>query len=199
MPNIFQQSFWDDEMGDLWDDIAQPLVEIYLTGIDGGVFALPPALRVLVDWNRVNTNALEFAKNYKYNWIKSITDTTRTQTQKAVSDWIASGAPLDALETALEPIFGVVRSQMIAQSETTRVFARANRDAFEATDLVEQVKWQAANDELVCPICGELNGTLHDVADIDALPPAHTRCRCYILPVVSEKALANKLDEVLYE
>jgi SPP1 gp7 family putative phage head morphogenesis protein len=197
MATIFQQDFWDDEMGGLWDEIAETMLEIYFHGIDGGVSALPPQLRVLVDFDRINQDAMQFAKDYKYNMIKGINDTTRKQTQKAVTDWIHSGSPLEALEKVLEPIYGQVRSQMIAQTETTRVFAQGNRDAFESTDLVEQVKWQAANDELVCPICGELNNTLIDVADISALPPAHINCRCYILPVVSEDALARKLDEVL--
>lgn len=199
MPNIFQMDFWSSNEGDLWDGVATLLLDIYLTGIDGGIAALPANMRVLADFDLVNTKALEFARNYRYNWITRITDTTRTQTQTAVSDWIASGAPLDALETALEPIYGVVRSQMIAQTETTRVFAQANREAFESTGLVEEVVWQAANDELVCPICGELNGTHLGIGDADAYPPAHINCRCYVLPVVSEEALANKLDEVLGE
>lgn len=195
--NITQLSFWDENEGGLWDSLASLLLEIYLSGTDGGVEALPSNIRVLVDFDQVNTKALEFAKTYRYSWIKKITDTTRQQTQKAVSDWIQSGAPLDALETALEPVYGSVRAQMIAQTETTRVYAQANREVFESTGLVDEVVWQAANDELVCPVCGALNGTHLGVEDIDALPPAHINCRCYVLPVVSEEALANKLDEVL--
>src|SRR5512139_252705 len=101
MPNIYLQDFWDDEMGGMWDDVAETLVEIYFSGLEGGVTALPPDLRVFVDWDLVNTNALQFAKEYRYEWIKKITETTRIQTQKAVSDWIQSGAPLDALEQVL--------------------------------------------------------------------------------------------------
>lgn len=196
-PNITQLQFWDDDSGELWDALATTLLEIYLAGIDGGVEVLPPNMRVLVDFDLVNTKALEFAKTYRYTWIKKITDTTREQTQKAVADWIQSGAPLDTLEKALEPTFGVVRAKMIAQTETTRVFAQANREAFESTGLVEEVVWQAANDELVCPICGELNGTHLGVGDADSFPPAHINCRCYVLPVVSDEALERRLEEEL--
>lgn len=193
---MYDYSLLDWE-GDLWDDLSSLLLDIYLSGIDGGVKALPVNIRVLTDWDRINTKALEWAKQYRYTWVSKITETTRTQTQKAVSDWIASGAPLDTLERALEPIYGSVRAQMIAQTETTRVYAQANREAWESTDVVEEVVWQAANDELVCPVCGELNGTHLGIGDADSYPPAHVNCRCYILPVVSEDAVAAKLDEAL--
>jgi SPP1 gp7 family putative phage head morphogenesis protein len=198
MPNTpYQMSFWDDDESEFWDEVATTLLEIYFSGVDGGVDALPPAVRVLADFDHVNTKALEFAKQYRYTLIKGITNTTRTQVQTAVSNWIQSGAPLDALEATLERTFGGVRAQMIAQTESTRVFAQANRDAFESTGLVDQVVWQTAVDDLVCPICGPLHGTHIGIGDIDALPPQHINCRCYVLPVVSEEALSRRLDEVL--
>lgn len=196
MPNIYQQSFWDDEAGDAWDDVAETLIEIYFSGLDGGVNALPPDLRVFVDWDLVNVNALDFAKRYKYDWIKRINDTTRTQTQKAVSDWIQSGAPLPALERALEPVFGPVRAAMIASTEVTRVFSEANRAAFESTGLVDQVRWNTAQDDLVCPICAPRDGKLYPVGATSEAPPAHVRCRCWVQPVVSNKALEKKLDAI---
>jgi SPP1 gp7 family putative phage head morphogenesis protein len=145
----------------------------------------------------VNTNALEWAKQYRYSLIKGITDTTRTQTQKAVSDWIQSGAPLEALEQVLEKTFGVVRAKMIAQTESTRVYAQANRAAFESTGLVDEVMWNTARDDLVCPSCGPLDGTHIGIGDIDAYPPAHINCRCWVSPVVSDERLAERLGEEL--
>ena len=192
----YQSDFWDAFEGDLWDDLAEVMVDIYLQGIDGGINALPKNIRVLADFDKVNISALEFAKQYRYTLIKGITDTTRTQTQKAVSDWISSGAPLDALETALESTFGSVRASMIAQTESTRVFALGNQQAFESTGLVDEVTWNTARDDLVCPLCGPLDGTHIGVGDIDAFPPAHVNCRCWVSPVVSEERLAEQLDEV---
>jgi SPP1 gp7 family putative phage head morphogenesis protein len=198
MPNNpYQMDFWDDDEGEFWDAVATTMLEIYFSGVDGGIDALPPSVRVLADFDHVNTKALEFAKQYRYTLIKGITDTTRTQVQTAMADWIQSGAPLDALEATLERTFGSVRAAMIAQTESTRVYAQANRDAFESTGLVDMVRWNTARDDLVCPYCGPLDGTHIGVGDIDAMPPQHIRCRCWISPVVSEEALERRLDEVL--
>jgi SPP1 gp7 family putative phage head morphogenesis protein len=140
---------------------------------------------------------MQFARDYKYNLIKGINETTRKQTQKAVTDWIQSGSPLDALETALEPIYGQVRSQMIAQTETTRVFQEGNTDAWQSTGLVEQMRYNTVVDDAVCPICSPLDGQVFDLDDAEHSPPLHVNCRCFTTPVVSEEALANKLDEIL--
>lgn len=195
--NIFTQSFWDMEDAAFWDEVAGTMVDIYLKGVDGAVELLPRNMRVLTDFDLVNTKALEFAKQYRYSLIKGITDTTRDQTQKIVSDWIQSGAPLDALEASLERVYGSVRAQMIAQTESTRVYAVANRDAFESTGLVDEMVWNTAEDDLVCPICGPMAGTHIGVDDIDAIPPAHINCRCWVTPIVSEDRLAERLDEAL--
>jgi SPP1 gp7 family putative phage head morphogenesis protein len=195
--NVFQQSFWDDDDSELWDELSQVILEVYLTGVDGGIDLLPPSLRVLADFDLINTNALEFARGYHYNKIRGITDTTRKQTQKAISDWIVSGAPLDALETALGGIYGTSRAERIAATEATRVFSMGNQQAFESTGLIDEVQWMTARDDLVCPICGELDGTTLGVGDIDAFPPAHISCRCWVQPILSEERYAEMLEEIL--
>jgi SPP1 gp7 family putative phage head morphogenesis protein len=197
MPNIYDQSFWDKENEELWGDMAEPIMDMYMNGLMGGVNVMPDNIKVLADWDRVNRSALDFAKEYHYSLIKGITDTTKEQTQKAISDWVQSGTPLSTLEKTLQSTFGEARAARIAATETTRVFAHANRDAFESTGLIEEVVWQTAQDDLTCVVCGELDGTHIGVGDIDAFPPAHPSCRCWITPVVSEDALSRRLDEVL--
>src|SRR5690242_5859582 len=98
MPNILQPSFWDDEEGELYDALDELLIIALGEGVAGGVDALPPQFRVLVDFDRVNRDALKYATDYRYKYIKGINDTTRTQTQQAIADWIREGTPLDALE-----------------------------------------------------------------------------------------------------
>lgn len=197
MADILQPSFWDDEEGELYDALDELLIVALMDGIDGGTSALPANYRVLVDFDRVNQNALRYATDYRYRWIKGINDTTRTQTQQAIADWIREGTPLSALEAKLESIYGKARAERIATTEVTRVYAIGNQAAFEATEIVDSVIWQTVNDGDVCPICDELDDTEIGIGDIDAMPPAHVGCRCFALPHVSEELVSEKIDRIL--
>ena len=196
MADPLQMSFWDEEERELWDALDELLILSLMAGVEGGVSALPAPVRVLVDFDWVNQAVLDYARNYRYNWIKKINETTRQQVQKLMSEWIQSGDPLSVLESQLTPLFGAVRAEMIAATEVTRVYAAGNRAAWESTGVVSKARWNTAEDDLVCPICGPLDNTEIGIGDIDSYPPAHPRCRCWVTPVVSEQSVEQKLQEI---
>lgn len=195
MPDPTSQSFWDDAETQLVDDLTELLLDTYLDGIDGGANAMPNNLRSLVNFDVVNKSALDFAKQYRYKWIKEITDTTREQVQQAISDWIQSGASLPALDKTLEPIFGADRADMIAATEVTRVFAQANMDLWESTGMVSSATWMTSKDESVCPECDANDGMEVGIGDLDAAPPAHPNCRCWLQPNVNLDLVQKALEE----
>lgn len=102
------------------------------------------------DWTTVNADALEWAREHAGDLIANVTETTRNQVRQAVAAWIETGQELDALTAALAPTFGPVRADMIATTEVTSAFDRAN-------DIARQ--------ELGLPAAQKL-------------APAHVRCRC---------------------
>ena len=187
-----QSQFWDDEERALWDALNQLVIVTLMDGVGEGVNGLPSNYQVLADWNVVNQAVLEYAKTYRYDLIKKITDTTRSQVQTAITDWMREGSPLEALTARLEPVFGAVRAEMIAVTETTRVYAEGNKLAWDSTGVVNASKWQTANDDLVCPICGPRNEKV-----TEDQPPAHVNCRCWKRPVVDEAAVARRFAEIL--
>lgn len=193
-----QMSFWEDEQNELWNDMDELIILSLTEGINDAIEQLPKAYRYLVDWDLVNQNVLNYARTYRYTLIKSLTDTTREQTQQAISDWILEGSPLEALTTRLDLIFdNPVRAEMISTTEVTRLFAEGNRQAWENTGYVDEMVWQTAEDERVCPICSPLAGTHIGIGDKDAIPPAHVHCRCFLKPVVSVEAVGGQLEEIL--
>lgn len=195
MPSLYEQRFWDDLDSEMWDELAEILIATLLTGIEGGTALLPANAQQSVDYDYINSRVMEFAKQYRYSWIKGITDVTRESTQKTIADWLQSGSPLSALESALTPIYGEARAERIATTEATRVVAVGNQQAWQSTGLVEEVQWMTAEDERVCEICGGLEGQILPLNDIS--PPAHPSCRCWVQPVLSEAAFSEALDEVL--
>lgn len=142
------------------------------------------------DWTLANTDARDWANRYAGELIRNINDTTRRQVRQVVSAWIENGDPLPALIRELAPTFGRQRAQLIASTEVTRAYAEANRRAYQASGVVQEMQWRTANDERVCPVCGPLHDKRTRLdgnfeGGIES-PPAHPNCRCWIVPVIEE-------------
>lgn len=150
-------------------------------------------LGVGFDFTAVNTAARDWARQYSGELIKGINDTTRQAVRESVARWYENGEHMDALTQDLAPTFGPKRARLIAATETTRSSAEAARQGYVASGVVTAMLWLTASDELVCPVCGELNGKVVslDGSFSDVLPPelqkagkafrappAHPNCRC---------------------
>lgn len=68
---------------------------------------------------------------------------------------------------------------MVARTEIARAQNGGISDTYKAAG-VELVEFITAEDELVCPECEDLDGTIMDV-DSDDVPPIHPSCRCTII------------------
>ena len=177
--------FWAGEEDELVDILMRHL---YAGAVSAGQSALAGlGEAVSVDFELVNETVRVWAKDMSLDLVKGITETSRTFTTDAISKWVDSGAELGKLGEALEPMFGPVRSEMIASTEVTRAFAEGNRAAWQASGVVDGQRWRTAVDERVCPVCGPLHNKTDKVdGDFDGLgPPAHPRCRCWTQPVVN--------------
>ena len=171
-------------------DFGREQVERYVFGTEKRVDI--PEL-ISVGWELINTAAEEFARRYSYELVTGITRVTRDRLQKEVSAFVTNQESLNQLARRISSErgpFGPVRAKMIAVTETTRAFAEGNQIAWRESGVIERKRWNASNDELVCPICGPLDG---NVVNIDEKfdggyesPPAHVNCRCWITPVVND-------------
>lgn len=197
MTSLFDGQFWKEEESLLWEAIAGLYMSAFLAGIDGGINELPPELQTLVDFDVLNTDALEFAQKYHYDLISKINATTRKQVQDAMTNWIRSGDPLSVLEKQLAPIFGKVRANMIAVTEITRIFAEGNTAAWASTGFVNSNRWMTARDDKVCPICRPRAGQVYALDDLANRPPGHVRCRCWLQPVVDVELVKRQVERIL--
>lgn len=169
----------------------------------------PQPLAITVDWALLNQQAYDFARQYSYKLIRGLDQTSQTQVQTAMTDWLKSGEGKPGLIARLTPIFkNTERADAIASTESIRVY---NEGAFKRWEDVgvTQAVWRTVQDTHVCPICRPLNGQVADIRTgwihpggsfidpydnrrIDSArfkgkvyrDSAHTRCRCYRRPVV---------------
>jgi SPP1 gp7 family putative phage head morphogenesis protein len=186
MPELDEQ-FWSEDSEELIKVMLPLITNAALKGAETALTGLQDEFGLGVDWALVNEQVRKWAQGYTYSLVHGITGTSRDLLQSAVSEWISTGQPLEELVATLEPMFGTVRAEMIAVTEVTRCFAEGNMETWRSSGVVGKMRWQTAQDELVCPICEPLAGEEADLGQGFAEfgnPPAHVNCRCWIQPVV---------------
>jgi hypothetical protein len=167
---------------DFWDNAAKTLSAVaqtvlagamsdYLTQLlDGGQVAFDPSV--------INQRAAEWARTYSYELVRGINNNTKAALQQIVAGFYTDNRTLADLRASISPLFGPVRAEAIAITETTRAVAKGEQVyASELNKLGLQTRSvvQTANDERVCPICGPNDGKPVDEV---GHPPFHVRCRC---------------------
>jgi len=157
------------------------LLLVLIEGLTGGIALTAEQVRLDADWTRANTRAVRWARGYVGELIRNINDTTRGVVRQAVATYIETqGMTLDDLMRLLP--FDAERALKIAVTETTRAFAHGQAEARaelreQFPDVAVETVWHTNNDDLVCDICGPLDG---QTVDDYTLPPAHPNCRCWI-------------------
>lgn len=154
-----------------------------------------PGVAVTVDWALVNQRAVAWAQAYAYELVNGITELTQQRLQSAFSAWLAAGEEFPKLRERVRTIFeDAKRAELIAVTEATRAIAEGNTQAWSAAGVPER-RWETANDELVCEVCGALHQQSAPVGQAFSVvaqgrsltianPPAHPGCRCIVKPVV---------------
>jgi hypothetical protein len=174
-------SFWRRLADEISTEIEPLMERVYLAGAR----ALADEAAVGgVAWDVVKAEAAQWASAYTFGLVKGIEDTSRDLLRRGVRQYFETPMTQGDLRRLIEPTFGVARAQRIAVTEVTRAsalgeFAIATELRGQGVELVPV--WQTNNDDLVCPVCGPLNGKKLIGEDIEALlPPAHVNCRCWI-------------------
>ena len=179
----------DETSGPVRDALRAALVESADLGVAVAVEQFD-SIGFAFDWTLANEAARDWADRHAGELISGVNATTKRNVQRSVAAWVDNGEPLSALVSELETTFGRKRAQLIASTEVTQAYAEANRLSYLESGVVDTVEWRTANDERVCPICGPLHGKTDDAErpDFDGvgIPPAHPRCRCWIVPVVPD-------------
>lgn len=209
------EAFWQGEAGKLYSETELLMLEFFMAGAVEAEGQAGAGLAF--NWDVVNQGAIDYLNFYKLDTVPGITETTRKQATAMIDEWLQSGEPLPKLFDKLEPLFGANRAKMIARTEVTRTINAGKLEGWKSMGTITEKVWRTARDELVCPICGELDGKvvaiednftlgLENTANNEALekyimkhgtleymiPPAHPNCRCGLSPIVSVEAFRDR-------
>lgn len=166
-----RESLNADALLDTWvgtEGEPGPLLALTLAGMAAGNDALErevttnpenapsragPEQTLVVGWDVLSKEALAFVRDFTENLITGINETTFNRIQKIIRAWIESGEPLTALRASLNEIFSdVKRAGVIAQTESTRVYAAGAVTRFENAGITK-VNWHTVRTDSVCPEC----------------------------------------------
>jgi len=183
-----------------WFDIdpedESDLVMLFTLAAQDGVNLFGDQIGIGFDPTLTNAEAAKWARKYTVNFIEGITRTTGQKLAEVIAMFIETPGMTIGDVMKLLP-FDEERALTGATTEVTRAYAEANQIsglemAKEYPDLEITKTWFTNNDDLVCPICGPLNGKEIPVemawnadgdptsaADGIYTPPAHPRCRCW--------------------
>ncbi len=178
VPN--QLEFWDSQESVFAKEVGSLPAETTLEGA-----AQADALGLAINLDLVNQEVLDFTSTYTNEWWSRLSGSTRTAMRAAITENIATGAPLRVLESNLAPLFGRARARVIAATETTRMYAEGNRIGYRSAG-VTRVEFQTVRDARVDPLCDALQGQNLAIDDEANFPPIHPRCRCWVAPVTTE-------------
>jgi len=179
---IEEQANIEDVLAPLRDELKATLGPELAQAVYEGVVYYATTTVAIFDPAVVNTRALDWARNHVSDLAAQLDDTNRKAVQAAVSKFIETpGMTRQDLVNLLEPSFGAYRAEMIATTEVTYAYSASSGiyvDTLREAGIEAHRRWLTAEDEMVCPICGELNGKPEEEWDTE--PPAHVNCRCGI-------------------
>jgi SPP1 gp7 family putative phage head morphogenesis protein len=195
--------FWRDEVRRLTKILFTSMLASAIKSAKNTLARLLALTGIGVDYTLISEAALTWAKQNSLLVAEKVVDTTRKFVERELQDWIQSGTPIQDLISNLTEsgLFDPVRAKAIAVTEVTNAYAKGNVIVWKASGVVAKKVWMTAQDELVCPECGILDGTDMGLDDdfraVDPgkpgaaygshpTPPAHVNCRCWLQPVVEK-------------
>lgn len=108
----------------------------------------------------------------------------------AIAQQLIAEASVEELASAItEILHDPARAEMIAQTEITRAMTAAELTQYAAFGA-DMIRFLSADDQKVCPLCGENED--HGPVPVsgaglpNGLPPVHPRCRCTVIPAFDE-------------
>ena len=183
---IFDSTFWNKELSNLWSAVSKKISEIIRHGVGGALSLLPEPARSRISITLLQDDVIRYAMNYREEWISTINKTTMRSIWKQVEIWRSTGQPIDELIEKIRTLgFNEVRAKRIAVTETSRLNAVAHQLSYQQANIT-QFRWMTYEDNNVCEICIPNHGRVFPVSQLSNLIPAHPNCRCWDEPVVEE-------------
>jgi len=174
--------------GDVNPDLLADKMEYYAGGKDqfiNSAFNAPETV-----------SKLELLYTRAYDQLKDITTQMGQQMSRILTDGIAHGKGIAEIARNLRDNIDKItdkRARVLARTEVINAHAEGALDGLERLGVKEVealVEFSTAGDDLVCPQCMDLEGTVYTIEEARGLIPVHPNCRCAWIPAGKIKKAA---------
>lgn len=197
---LADEEFWREFSQELERALAPRLLVIFFAGAEAAArlpkrraekaqpaeasdYISPEALA------RIGEQAIQ---GYVSPFAKQITQTTYDGVRDAVVRARRDGTGVEGVIEAIKPMFSSKRAELIAVTETTRLFGLGSQAIYQAQGYTHW-EWRTAEDPWVDDECAGLNGQVFPISR--SFEPAHPRCRCWPTPAFAPQAAIPSVSE----
>lgn len=189
-----------DVQGDVQDNVDGFFNSIKITGLEDfmrwafgqGVQTARARMRIGGTFQIPNDKFKEFFAERDNYLIDGVDSTTKDQIVNQIVRGKMQGMTNDEIAAQMAESMDEIassRADTIVNTEVANAMQQAELDTYQEQGI-QQKTWVTSEDELVCPVCGDMDGEVQNVDDEfssgDDAPPAHPNCRCYIQAVLDE-------------
>lgn len=190
---LVDEQFWRDYEDALRLALAPRLLNVFMAGAYAAAQIkprrkaqpLPSDLPAALTQEQLQAIAEGAVTSYVTPFLQDVTRTTRDAVGKAVVAARRDGTGVEGVFQSIRPYFDTKRADMIAITETTRLFGRGAQAVYRAQGYGGW-EWRSAMDPWVDTGCQSRNGQEY-AADVD-FEPLHPRCRCWPAPLYDAPA-----------
>lgn len=183
----------------IWERFSAELRDIVLeylaSAAEIGSHSAESQLGIDLNWKLLNPRVSNWADRHAAQLVTAITDTTRRNLNRVITDGLAQGNGWRQLRDAFEREgFSRARAERIARTEVIRAHSQGSTLGYEESGVVRGVKWldgQAG----ACPLCRDLHNQTRKLGEPfyrdtfgDGYPPRHPNCRCATAPITLDMA-----------
>lgn len=146
---------------------------------------------------------IEFLYTRAYDQLKDITSQMSQQISMILADGLVAGySPYRIAKEMSDKISKITRTRalVISRTEIIRAHAEGQLDSLVRLGIKEvgaEVEWSTAGDEVVCPLCADLEGRIYKISEARGLIPLHPNCRCAWLPIVDKTKAGKETKPVI--
>lgn len=184
---LADKKFWREFSQELERALAPRLLVIFFAGAEAAARlpkrraekAEPLSVSDFIDPDTLAKLGEQAIRDYVSPFSKQITQTTYDGVRDAVIRARRDGTGVESVIDSIAPLFGPKRAEMIAVTETTRLFGLGSQAVYQAQGYPAW-EWRTAEDPWVDDECASLNGQIFPISR--SFEPAHPRCRCWPTP-----------------